>query len=358
MEENRIEEENKPEEAAEEQPMPESVEVIGVQFRVSGKVYYFAPGDVQYAANTYAVVETARGQEYGRVAMANTVVPGSEVVPPLRKALRPATENDTRRHEENARKEQEAFAICAEQIARHGLEMKLLDAEYTFDNSKLLFYFSAEGRVDFRELVKDLASIFRTRIDLRQVGIRDETKMIGGLGVCGRPFCCSTFLPDFAHVTIKMAKEQNLSLNSTKISGGCGRLMCCLRFEHETYEEAVRQMPRNGSAVKTPDGEGTVVETQPLARLVRVRMADDPTKIRCWALEELGDKPAARRVPADPEKIWEGKPQGEQKKQNPQKSAPAEEQKGPQNERKKARLPRRHRGKQRGSQQDKKTQEK
>ena len=190
-----------------------------------------------------------------------------------------------------------------------------MDAEYTFDNSKLLFYFSAEGRVDFRELVKDLASIFRTRIELRQIGIRDEAKMIGGFGVCGRPFCCSTFLPDFAQVSIKMAKEQNLSLNSSKISGACGRLMCCLRYEHETYEEAIKAMPRNGATVYSPEGEGIVIETQPLAALVKIKMTEDESKIKTWSLEDISDKPIRRERQPRREKI-EAEAPAEPKKQD------------------------------------------
>lgn len=304
MEDNIINEEEfaeetvAPEQSEAEVPaadVPEQVEVVGVRFKAGGKTYYFDPDGKKYKADTHAIVETARGLEYGYVSTANTVVPGSEIVPPLRKAIRTATEEDIRHHEENAQKEREAFAVCAEQIERHKLGMKLVDAEYTFDNTKLLFYFSADGRVDFRELVKDLASIFRTRIELRQIGIRDEAKMIGGFGVCGRPFCCSTFLPDFVQVSIKMAKEQNLSLNSTKISGACGRLMCCLRYEHETYEEAIRAMPKHGATVYTPEGAGVVIETQPLAALVKVKMADDESKIKCYSLAELTDKSAARR---------------------------------------------------------------
>lgn len=263
-------------------------EVIGVRFKTSGKTYYFDPAGSTYTAGSYAIVETARGLEYGYVSMGNTVVPGSDIVPPLRRAVRTATDEDRDHREENERLSREAFDICAEQIDKHRLGMKLIDAEYTFDNTKLLFYFSADGRVDFRELVKDLASIFHTRIELRQVGIRDEAKMIGGFGVCGRPFCCATFLPDFVQVSIKMAKEQNLSLNSSKISGACGRLMCCLRYEHEVYEEAIKKMPRPGMSVSTPEGDATVIEIQPLAALVKVRMNDDPTQVKIVPLEDTG----------------------------------------------------------------------
>lgn len=263
-------EEEKINEATEAQA-PESAEVIGVRFKQSGKVYYFDPDGVQYTEGG-VIVETARGLEYGMVAMANKVVPGSELVLPLRKALRAATKEDEAHHAENLEKEHEAFSKCVAEIERHGLPMKLVDARYTFDNSKLLFYFSADGRIDFRELVKDLAAIFHTRIELRQIGIRDEAKMMGGFGVCGRVFCCSTFLGDFNQVSIKMAKEQNLSLNSAKISGACGRLMCCLRFEHEAYEEEIKKTPRVDSIVSTPDGDGVVVESHPLTGRLKVRL--------------------------------------------------------------------------------------
>ena len=277
-----------------DEAVPETVEVIGVKFKKSGKTYYFDPDGVQYEADTYAIVETARGMEYGYVSMENTIVPGSEIVLPLRKALRAATEADKKHHEENERREREAFKLCAEQIEKHRLGMKLVDAEYTFDNTKLLFYFSADGRVDFRDLVKDLASIFRTRIELRQIGIRDEAKMMGGFGMCGRPFCCSTFLPDFAQVSIKMAKEQNLSLNSSKISGACGRLMCCLRYEHETYEEEARRTPKLDTVVSTPDGDGVVVETQPLAGLVKVRSVKDESQIKVYHRDRIKVKDKAK----------------------------------------------------------------
>ncbi|MBR7161017.1 MAG: stage 0 sporulation family protein, partial [Clostridia bacterium] len=225
------------EESAEEpkQPAP-TYEIVGVRFKKSGKIYYFDPQGLQPENGTNVIVETARGLEFGTVVIPNRFVGEDKVVLPLRPVIRIATPADVLIYEENKRKEKEAEKICLEKIAEHNLEMKLVDVEYTFDNNKLLFYFTAEGRVDFRELVKSLASIFRTRIELRQIGIRDETKLIGGLGVCGRPFCCKKFLDDFVQVSIKMAKEQNLSLNSQKISGACGRLMCCLRYEHELYE--------------------------------------------------------------------------------------------------------------------------
>ncbi|MCI8589974.1 MAG: stage 0 sporulation family protein [Clostridiales bacterium] len=265
---------------------PETAEVVGVQFKASGKTYYFDPAGQSFASGAHVIVETARGLEYGYVSMGNTIVSGKELVLPLRQVLREATEEDEKHNEENKAKEKEAFAICAERIEKHRLGMKLVDAEYTFDNSKLLFYFSAEGRVDFRDLVKDLASVFRTRIELRQIGIRDEAKMIGGFGLCGRPFCCSTFLPDFVQVSIKMAKEQNLSLNSAKISGACGRLMCCLRFEHETYEEEIKKTPKVDSIVVTPDGEGVVVEALPLTGVVKVRLQKDKDQIKEFSREQ------------------------------------------------------------------------
>ncbi|MBE6541420.1 MAG: stage 0 sporulation protein [Ruminococcaceae bacterium] len=257
---------------------PEKTEIVGVRFRDAGKVYYFAPGNLKIESGSSVIVETARGLEYGFVAEGNSFVHSSKIVPPLRPVVRIADEKDTERYEANKQLEAEAFEICRQKILDHGLEMKLIEAEYTFDNSKLLFYFSAEVRVDFRELVKDLASVFRTRIELRQIGIRDEAKMLGGLGVCGRPFCCSSFLSDFVQVSIKMAKEQNLSLNSSKISGTCGRLMCCLRYEHETYEEEIAKTPPVDSTVKTADGVGTVVEISPLTGIIRVKFGDNTTK--------------------------------------------------------------------------------
>lgn len=255
---------------------PESTEVIGVRFRSSGKIYYFDNCGITYPVGCHAIVDTARGMEYGEVAMTNRMVPTSELVLPLRQALRIATPDDDRHYIENKQKEAEAADVWNKKILQHKLEMKLIDIECTFDNSKILFYFTAEGRVDFRDLVKDLASVFRCRIELRQMGIRDEAKILGGLGVCGRPFCCHSFLPDFVQVSIKMAKEQNLSLNSAKISGACGRLMCCLRYEYDTYLEEAKLTPKVDSLVKTPDGVGTVVEAKPLLGLVKVQLANTP----------------------------------------------------------------------------------
>ena len=251
-------------------------EVVGIRFKSSGKIYYFDPVGKKYHSGKHAIVETARGQEYGEIVFGNKMVKESDTVPPLRPVLRTATEADIRHHAENKEKEDAAFKICNEKIIAHGLDMKLIDVQYTFDNTKLLFYFTSSGRVDFRELVKDLASVFRTRIELRQIGIRDEAKMMGGLGPCGRSLCCSIFLTDFGQVSIKMAKEQNLSLNSTKISGVCGRLMCCLRYEYETYEEEIKLTPPVDSVVKTVDGIGVVTEMTPLAGTIKVRLNDSP----------------------------------------------------------------------------------
>lgn len=256
-----------------------TVEIVGVGFRTAGKTYYFSPKSLSLQLGTPVIVETARGVEMGKITIANRMVPEREIVPPLREIIRAATPADIARHEENRRLEEHAAQVCREKIRNHKLDMDLVSVEYTFDNSKLLFYFTAENRVDFRELVKDLASVFKTRIELRQIGIRDEAKLMGGFGTCGRPFCCSSFLSDFVQVSIKMAKEQNFSLNSTKISGACGRLMCCLRYEHDTYEEAIKKTPSVGSYVSTPNGLGTVVEARPLAETVKVKLdekADAP----------------------------------------------------------------------------------
>ena len=254
----------------------EKVEVIGIRFRSAGKVYYFDPRGQKLKKGEFAIVETARGPEFGEVNLENTMVNVSETVTPLRPIIRVATPADIEHNEENRQKEKDALVICQQKIEAHKLDMKLIDVQYAFDNSKLLFYFSSDGRVDFRELVKDLASVFRTRIELRQIGIRDEAKMLGGIGSCGRMLCCTTFLPDFAQVSIKMAKEQGLSLNSAKISGMCGRLMCCLHFEAETYTEEIRRTPAIDSQVKTEDGIGTVISTNPLAGTIRVIFKDSP----------------------------------------------------------------------------------
>ena len=232
------------------------VKVIGVRFRTAGKIYYFDPLNFQVKRGDHVIVETARGVEYGPVVGSPREVEDDKVVQPLKPVLRVATERDDEQEAGNKAKEKEAFKICQEKIRKHGLEMKLIDAEYTFDNNKVLFYFTADGRVDFRELVKDLAGVFKTRIELRQIGVRDESKMIGGLGICGRPFCCSQFLDDFVPVSIKMAKTQNLSLNPTKISGTCGRLMCCLKYEQNAYEYLLKITPKPGAIVETAEGAG------------------------------------------------------------------------------------------------------
>ncbi len=272
------------------------VEVIGIRFKESGKTYYFEPNGNKAKASDYAVVETARGLEFGKVAQENKLVSEGELVPPLRPVVRIATSEDLKTYETIKAKEADALRICQGKIASHELEMKLVEAEYTFDMSKLTFYFTADGRIDFRELVKDLASTFKTRIELRQIGIRDETKFMGGLGVCGRPFCCSTFLPDFCQVSIKMAKEQNLSLNSSKISGACGRLMCCLRFEHESYVQEIKLTPPVGSSVRTNDGVGEVVETSPLTGYIKVNISDS---IRTYHRDDVKVLSRAKEKPAD-----------------------------------------------------------
>ena len=272
------------------------VEVIGIRFKESGKTYYFEPNGNKAKASDYAVVETARGLEFGKVAQENKLVSEGELVPPLRPVVRIATSEDLKTYETIKAKEADALKICQGKIASHELEMKLVEAEYTFDMTKLTFYFTADGRIDFRELVKDLASTFKTRIELRQIGIRDETKFMGGLGVCGRPFCCSTFLPDFCQVSIKMAKEQNLSLNSSKISGACGRLMCCLRFEHESYVQEIKLTPPVGSSVRTNDGVGEVVETSPLTGYIKVNISDS---IRTYHRDDVKVLSRAKEKPAD-----------------------------------------------------------
>lgn len=252
------------------------VNVTGVRFKSGGKVYYFDRCECTPKKGDHVIVETARGMEFGEVTVVDMPVKETSLVLPLRTVVRVATEEDVEHNKENKRREEEAFSICLEKIAKHGLDMKLIDAQFSFDNSKLLFYFTSASRVDFRELVKDLASVFKTRIELRQIGIRDEAKIMGGLGVCGRPLCCSTFLSDFVQVSIKMAKEQNLSLNSGKISGCCGRLMCCLQYEYKTYAEEAAKTPPVESVVKTRDGVGVVTETNPLAATVKVKLKDKP----------------------------------------------------------------------------------
>ena len=251
------------------------IEIVGVKFKEAGKIYYFDPCGIKVTASDCVIVETARGLEYGFVAEANHELPAKNIVQPLRRVIRIADKKDREQYERNCELESNAMDICRKKIVEHGLEMKLIEAEYTFDNTKLMFYFTADSRVDFRELVKDLASVFKTRIELRQIGIRDEAKMLGGIGICGRPFCSASFLSDFVQVSIKMAKEQNLSLNSTKISGACGRLMCCLRYEHETYEREIARTPKIGAKVSTKDGVGVVVDTHVLTGLVKVKFIEE-----------------------------------------------------------------------------------
>ncbi len=251
-------------------------EIIGVRFKITGKTYYFSPGGLQISLGDRVVVETARGVECGQVVIANRQVEDNAIVAPLKKIMRLANAKDLAQLEENRRREEEAFQICQQRIQQRRLQMSLVDVEYTFDGNKILFYFTADGRVDFRELVKDLAGVFRTRIELRQIGVRDESKMLGGLGICGRPFCCSTFLGDFQPVSIKMAKEQNLSLNPAKISGSCGRLMCCLKYEQAAYEDLLRITPRVGAVVRTADGNGVVIENNLLTGELKVALDKAP----------------------------------------------------------------------------------
>ena len=271
--------------------------VIGVRFRSVGKIYYFAPKDLDIKAGEHVIVETARGVEYGKVVLPPRQVEDEMVIQPLKEVIRIATVQDKKKEETNRKKEKEAYQICLKKIREHHLEMKLIDVEYTFDNNKILFYFTADGRIDFRELVKDLASVFKTRIELRQIGVRDETKILGGIGICGRALCCHTYLSEFAPVSIKMAKEQNLSLNPTKISGVCGRLMCCLKNEEETYEELNRKLPNTGDRVTAPDGlKGEVQSVNVLRQLVKVVVdVGDEKEIREYRADELRFKPRQRK---------------------------------------------------------------
>ena len=262
------------------------VEIVGVRFKKVYKIYYFSPEGQAYRCGEHVIVETSRGVEFGTVAIANKKVPEESITSPLKPVIRKATPEDEKTHQKNAEKSREAFKIALEKIAKHGLNMKLVDVEYTFDCGKALFYFTADGRVDFRELVKDLATVFHTRIELRQIGVRDEAKMLGGFGACGRNLCCHSFLDEFIPVSIKMAKEQSLSLNPTKISGACGRLMCCLKYEQETYEELNAGIPGTGSLVRTPDGDATVTGSETLKRSVTVRFPDSPA-IKSYPVSEI-----------------------------------------------------------------------
>ena len=272
--------------------------VIGVRFRNAGKIYYFDPAGMDISTGDHVIVETARGIEYGFVVLGSREVEDSKVVSPLKPVIRMATPEDEAVEANNKKKEKDAFRICKEKIAKHGLQMKLIDAEYTFDNNKVLFYFTADGRVDFRELVKDLASVFKTRIELRQVGVRDETKIMGGIGICGRDLCCHSYLPEFAPVSIKMAKEQNLSLNPSKISGVCGRLMCCLKNEEETYQYLNSKLPGTGDYVTTSDGlKGEVHSVNVLRQLVKVvvSVTKDEKEIREYRVDQLRFKPRRKK---------------------------------------------------------------
>ena len=248
--------------------------IIGVRFKKPGKIYFFDPDGIEIEQGKHVIVETAMGKEYGEVAIANRIIPDDKLVKPLKKIIRVATNKDRKQHEENKEKEREALKICEKKVKEHGLDMKLTDVEYKFDRSKLLFFFKADGRIDFRDLVKDLASIFKTRIELRQKGVRDEVRSLGGNGMCGRELCCCSFLGNFEAVSIKMAKEQNISLNPAKISGNCGRLMCCLKYEQEVYEEKLKRLPKVGAIVKTEDGEGEVCGVETLKEIIKVKFHD------------------------------------------------------------------------------------
>ena len=278
----------------------EDVEVVDIQFRPGQKIYFFDPDGVTYNAGDHVIMDTARGAEYGICTGGNHKIPPKDVVAPLRKILRLATAQDERIVEENRAKEKKAYDVCLQKIADHGLDMQLVSAEVAFDGSKILFYFTADERVDFRELVKNLASVFHTRIELRQIGVRDKAKMVGGLGICGRPFCCASFLEDFQPVSIKMAKTQNLSLNPTKISGTCGRLMCCLKYEQDAYEDLIRTSPKMESFVDTPEGRGTVVEIDLLRQRVKVRMEDAPETISVFKNTDIAVLRSGKAKKNDP----------------------------------------------------------
>ena len=279
---------------------PAQVEVVDIQFRPGQKIYFFDPDGAVFAAGDHVIIDTARGAEFGFVTGGNHLIQEKDVVAPLRKVLRRATAQDEKVNAENRAKEARAHEICLQKIADHGLDMQLVSAEYAFDGSKILFYFTADERVDFRELVKNLASIFHTRIELRQIGVRDKAKMVGGLGICGRPFCCATFLEDFQPVSIKMAKTQNLSLNPTKISGTCGRLMCCLKYEQEAYEDLIRNAPKMDSFIDTPEGRGTVVDVDLLRSRVKVRMEENPETITWFANADIAVLRSGKAKKNDP----------------------------------------------------------
>ncbi|MDY4489377.1 MAG: stage 0 sporulation family protein [Candidatus Faecousia sp.] len=280
--------------------LPETLEVVDIQFRPGQKVYYFDPNGMRFAPGDPVIMDTARGPEFGTCAGANHIVNRKEIVAPLRKVLRRASQQDLKIVSDNRAREKRAYDVCLQKIAEHGLDMQLVSAECAFDGSKILFYFTADERVDFRELVKNLAGIFHTRIELRQIGVRDKAKMVGGLGICGRPFCCASFLDDFQPVSIKMAKTQNLSLNPTKISGTCGRLMCCLKYEQEAYEDLIRSSPKMDSFVDTPEGRGTVVELDLMRQRVKVRMEENPDTISQFANSDIAVLRSGKAKKNDP----------------------------------------------------------
>ncbi len=266
---------------------PETVEVVDIQFRPGQKVYFFSPAGLKLKQGDHVIIETARGPEFGLVAAGNHKIPRKDVVTPLRSIIRLANAQDEKIIAENRAKEKRAYEVCLQKIEEHGLDMQLVSVECSFDGSKILFFFTADERVDFRDLVKNLASVFHTRIELRQIGVRDKAKMVGGLGICGRPFCCASFLEDFQPVSIKMAKTQSLSLNPTKISGTCGRLMCCLKYEQDAYEDLIRRSPKEESFVDTPEGRGTVIELNLLRQQVKVRMEEDPNTVSIFSNEDI-----------------------------------------------------------------------
>ncbi len=285
------------------------VTVVGVRFKKAGKIYYFDPDSIDVKFNDFVVVETARGIEFGHVVIGPREIDEKDIISPLKKVIRIALDEDFEVHRENKSKAKEAIEVCQAKVDEHGLKMKLVDVEYTFDNNKVIFYFTADGRVDFRDLVKDLAAIFKTRIELRQIGVRDESKMIGGIGPCGKVVCCAQFLGEFAPVSIKMAKEQSLSLNPTKISGLCGRLMCCLKYEHETYEELLKKMPQVGSIVVTPLGRGTIIDSYTLLERVKVKIklkdgTDDIVQYQVEDIQTTGEiDPAYAKLNEDEHSI-------------------------------------------------------
>ena len=316
-------------------------EIISVRFKEGGKSYYFNPNGLSVVPGDRVIIETSRGVEFGECVEGNRLIDEMELVSPLRPVVRKATEADFKALEQNKEKEKKAFQICQQKIQEHGLDMKLVEVEYNFDGSKILFFFTSEGRVDFRALVRDLASVFHTRIELRQIGVRDEAKMLGGLGVCGRPYCCSAFLSDFHPVSIKMAKTQNLSLNPTKISGACGRLMCCLKYEQEAYEDVLKRTPKLESLVETPDGVGTVNAVQLLREKVKVRLDNDPENPRVYSSSDItvirsgkGKRPEGYELPdqgdrgqkSQPRQLKAEAPKQEAQSQPARRSAPRPEQ--------------------------------